>query len=278
MKSMKAKKIISQAMIIIILAIIVVLTFFPFYFMIISSFKNNGEIAAYPFTMTLPIRWENYAQSVEMILGYFKNSILITGGTVLGTSLIAISSAYVFAKFKFPGKNVLYMFVLMFMMIPGILTLIPQYVLVSDLKLIGTRWAAILPVIATAQIQFIVVLRPYIEGLPNDLFEAAKLDGAGGMKTFFFVVAPLIKPTLTSQMLLTFLNSWNDFVWPMLTLSGNKALKTITLGLYSYRDVQQVLYGPMFAGFVMASIPLVILFSLNMKNFIGGLTAGAVKS
>lgn len=273
-----AKSRLSKAVIMIILLVIVILTFFPYYFMVISSFKNNAEISAHPFTVTLPFRIENYISSFWMILGYFKNSLIVTGVSVIFTSLIAISSSYVFAKFEFPGKSFLYMFILAFLMIPGVLTLIPQYVLVSDMKMIGTYWAAILPFVATAQIQFIVVLRPYIEGLPQDLFEAAKLDGAGGIKTFFYVVSPLIKPTLTSQMLLTFLNSWNDFVWPMLTLSSNRKLKTITLGLYSYRDVQQILYGPMFAGFVLAAIPLVILFSVNMKNFIGGLTAGAVKS
>lgn len=274
---MKIRKNISQITIVIILGIIVALTFFPYYFMIISSFKNNAEIAGNPFTITFPLRWENYADSFEMILNYFKNSILITGGTVIITTLIAVSSSYVFSRYQFPGKNFLYMSIMTFIMIPGILTLIPQYVLVSDLGLIGTRWAAILPFVATAQVQFIVVLRPYIEGLPKDLFDASTLDGAGGLKTFYYVVAPLIKPTLTSQMLLTFLNSWNDFVWPMLTLSANKALKTITVGLYSYRDAQQILYGPMFAGFVMAAIPLVILFSVNMKTFISGLTSGSIK-
>lgn len=274
---MKTRKNISQIAIVLILGIIVALTFFPYYFMIISSFKNNAEIAGHPFTVTFPIRWENYADSFEMILNYFKNSILITGGTVIITTLIAVSSSYVFSRYDFPGKDFLYMAIMTFIMIPGILTLIPQYVLVSDMGLIGTRWAAILPFVATAQVQFIVVLRPYIEGLPKDLFDASTLDGAGGLKTFYYVAAPLIKPTLTSQMLLTFLNSWNDFVWPMLTLSANKALKTITVGLYSYRDAQQILYGPMFAGFVMAAVPLVILFSLNMKTFISGLTSGSIK-
>lgn len=274
---LKNTKTFSQITIVVILGVIVVLTFFPYYFMIISSFKNNNEIAGSPFWMTLPIRWQNYADSFEMIVGYFKNSIFITGATVLITTVIAVSSSYVFSRYSFPGKDFLFMSIMAFIMIPGILTLIPQYVLVSDMGLIGTHWAAILPFVATAQVQFIVVLRPYIEGMPRDLFDAATLDGAGGMRTFFWVVAPLIKPTLTSQMLLTFLNSWNDFVWPMLVLSGNKALKTITVGLYSFRDAQQILYGPMFAGFVMAAIPLVILFSLNMKSFISGLTSGAVK-
>ena len=275
--STKTKKILSRAVIITFLALIVILMFFPYYFMIISSFKNNAEISAHPFTMTFPLHFDNYAQSFGMIVKYFKNSLFISVCSVAITTVVAVCSAYVFARFDFPGKEFLYVLVLVFRMIPGVLTLIPQYVLVSDIGIIGTYWAAILPFVAGAQIQFIVILRPYIESLPQDLFEAAKLDGAGGIKTFRYVAAPLIKATLSSQMLLTFLNSWNDFVWPMLTLSSNKELKTITLGLYSFSDVQQVLYGPMFAGFVMAAIPMVIIFAFNMKNFIGGLTAGAVK-
>lgn len=275
--SMKLKKRINYITVFLILILILVLTFFPYYFMFISSFKNNTEIAAHPFTMTLPLRVENYISSFGMILKYFKNSLVVSGLTVVFTTIIAVLSAYVFARYAFPGKNFFYFFILAFMMIPTVLTLIPLYVEVSNMNLIGTYWAAILPAVATAQIQFIVILRPYIEGLPQDLFDAAKLDGATSVQTFTYVAAPLIKATLTSQMLITFLNSWNDFVWPMLTLSSNSDMKTITLGLYSYRDVQQVLYGPMFAGFFLASIPLILLFSFNMKHFISGITTGAVK-
>ncbi len=274
---MKMRKRLSKLAVFTVLMFIVLCTFFPYYFMLISSLKNNSEIAAHPFTITMPLRFENYTSSYQMILKYLRNSIMVTGCTVIGTTLIAVLSAYVFARFEFPGKRFLYMFILAFMMIPSVLTLIPMYVLVSDMGMIGTYASAIFPVIATAQIQFIVILVPYIEGLPQDLFDAARLDGANQVQTFFYVTEPLIRATLTSQMLLTFLNSWNDFVWPMLTLSSTKELKTITLGLYSYRDVQQILYGPMFAGFFMAAIPLILLFSFNMKHFISGLTSGAIK-
>lgn len=274
---LSTKKRISRAAIFIILMLVVLLTFFPYYFMVVSSLKNNAEIAANPFAPTVPLRFENYIDSFGMILKYLKNSILVSGASVIGTVVVGVLSSYVFARFEFPGKNFFYMFILAFMMVPSVLTLIPQYVLVSDLKLIGTFWAVILPSIATAQIQFIVILRPFIEGLPKDLFDAARLDGASHPQLFRNVVMPLVKSTIISLTLMAFLNSWNDFVWPMLTLSANSDLKTITLGLYSYRDAQQILYGPMFAGFVLASVPMIILFSLNMKNFISGITSGAVK-
>lgn len=274
---MRNRKKLNIIIIFAILMIIAILTYFPYYFMIVSSFKNNAEITAYPFVPTSPLRVQNYISAFGMIVKYFKNSIIISGAITAGTSIIAVLSAYVFARNEFPGKNLLYMFLLAFMMIPSVLTLIPLYVEVSNMGLIGTRWAAILPMIATAQIQFIVILRPFIESLPKDLFEAAKLDGASSIQTFRCVAAPLLKASLTSQMLLAFLNSWNDFVWPMLTMASKSELKTITLGLYSFRDVQQIQYGPMYAGFVLASVPMILLFSLNMKSFISGITAGAVK-
>lgn len=278
MHSYKMKKRINSIIIIGVLTFVTICLFFPYYYMIISSFKNNTEIAAHPFVMTFPLRFENYTSSLGMILSYFKNSFIITGLSVLITSLVAIPTAYIFARYEFFGKEVLYMMILAFLMIPGIFTLIPKYSLVSKMGIMGTYWVAVLPFVAVAQITFIVYLRPYIEQLPQDLFDAAKMDGAGALRTFCSVAAPLLKPTIASQVLMCFLNSWNDFVWPMLTLSSNRELKTITLGLYSYRDVQQIQYGPMYAGFLMASIPLIILFTFNMKNFIRGITAGAVKS
>ena len=268
---------VSRIVICVILGLLVVATFFPYYFMLISSLKNNAEIIAHPFTVTRPFRFENYTSSFGMIANYLKNSVIVSGASVLGTMILGVISAYVFAVFDFPGKNFFYMFILSFMMIPSVLTLIPQYVLVSDMKMIGTFWAVILPSIATAQIQFIVILRPFIESLPHDLFDAAKLDGASHIQLFRHVAMPLVKSSVLSLTLIAFLNSWNDFVWPMLTLSANKNLKTITLGLYAYRDVQQILYGPMFAGFFMASIPLLVLFCFNMRYFISGITSGAVK-
>ena len=273
----KSRKMIGRWAVILILAALTAALFFPFYFMIISSLKNNAEIAATVFLPNLPLRLDNYAQAAGKILKYMKNSLIVTGSTVALVVAAGSLSAYIFARFDFLFKEKLYLFLLMFLMIPGTLTLIPSFVLVNRLGLMGTFWAAILPGVATAQISYILILRSFIEGLPGDLFDSARIDGAGHVKIFFYVCLPLTKPTVFSLALLAFLNSWNDFLWPLLTLSSNDSMKTITLGLYSFGDAQQVAYGPMFAGFVIASIPLVLLFSLNMKYFIAGITSGAVK-
>ena len=274
----KTKRQVSRAIIIIILAFCVILTFLPFYFMIISSFKNNVEISVNPFILNTALRFSNYVQASGKVFRYMGNSLIVTGSTVLGTAVVGFISSYVFARFEFPFKNAIYIFVLSFLMIPGILTLIPMFVLVDKLNLIGTFFAVILPDMASAQIQFILILRVFIEGIPGDLFDAALIDGASHKTIFTRVVFPLTKPTVFSLALIAFLNSWNDFLWPLLTLSSSDKLKTITLGLYSFRDLQQIQYGPMFAGFVLASIPLIVLFSLNMKYFIAGITSGAIKA
>lgn len=272
------KKWISKVVVIVLLGFCTIATYFPFYFMIISSFKNNVEISANPFLITYPFRVDNYIAAFLKVIGYMKNSLFVTGFTVIGTVFVGVLASYVFARFEFPFKNTIYTFILSFLMIPSILTLIPMFVLVNKLHLMGTFWAAILPDMANAQIMLILVLRAFIEGLPGDLFDAAVLDGASHKQVFQYVVFPLTKPTVFSLALITFLNSWNDFLWPLLTLSSSDKLKTITLGLYSFRDLQQIQYGPMFAGFILASIPLIILFSCNMKHFIAGMTAGAVKA
>lgn len=257
--------------------ILVFLTFLPFYFMIISSFKTNAQITESYFGITFPLNVENYIRAFNKVIFYLINSVVISGAAVAGVTLLACISSYVFARYEFVGKKILLMFFLSFLMIPGILTLIPQFVLIVKLNLNGTMWAVILPYIAYGQIVFIFILKTFIEGIPNDLFDSARIDGANAVFSFFNIVIPLAKPIITSLALMNFLANWNDFIWPLLVLKGDK-MKTVTVGLYSFTDTQQIQYGMLFAGFVIASFPLMLLFSFNMKYFIQGVTSGAIKA
>lgn len=169
------------------------------------------------------------------------------------------------------------MVILSFLMIPSILTLIPQFILIANMKLIGSKLALILPYAAWGQITFIFVLRTFIEEIPDDLFSCAKLDGANDIMTFRHIVFPIAKPMITSLALLNFLGNWNDLIWPSLVLHKDKS-KTVTVGLYAFTGVQNIQYGLLFAGFVISSLPVVILFTVNMKYFIQGITSGAIKA
>jgi len=258
-------------------SILVILTFIPFYFMLVSSLKNNAGITANYFGLVFPIRWSNYAQAFSRVIYYLYNSVYICGISLIGVIILSCVSSFIFAKYSFPGKNFLFYFYLSFLMIPGVLTLIPQFVLVVNMGLMATRWAAILPYIAFGQIMFTYILRTFIEGISGDLFDSATIDGANPFRIFFSIVAPLAKPIITSLALMNFLGNWNDFIWPLLVLRG-ETMKTVTVGLYSFTDVQQTQYGLLFAGFIIASVPLIVLFTLNMRYFVEGIMSGAIKA
>lgn len=255
----------------------VLMIYFKFYFMLVSSIKNNNEIISAPFVFPARIEWRNYIKAFEKVITYLGNSISVTGSVVIGVFIVGTLTAYIFARFDFPFKNAIFVFILSFMMIPDTLTLIPSFVLITKLRLVNTFWAVILPQTAGCQIIYILVMRSVFESIPQDLFSAADIDGASHIQKFFNIVLPLSKAMLISMLLMTFLASWNDFIWPLLTLS-KESLKTVTVGLYSFADAQQIMYGEMFAGFTIASVPLILLFGFNMKHFITGITSGAIKA
>lgn len=257
--------------------IVLFATFFPFYFMIISSLKTNKQILASYFRPVLPFHFDNYVMAFGRVIQYMFNSFFICTTAAIGVAVVSCISAYNFARFKFPGKELLFTMLLSFMMIPGVLTLIPSFVLVAQLKLVNTYWGCILPYIAFGQITFIFILRTFIQEIPRDLFDTATIDGASNPAVFRTIVVPLSKQILVALMLINFLHNWNDFIWPLLVIP-KESMKTVTVGLYAFTDVQQIQYGPLFAGFVIASIPMIVLFSLNMKSFVRGITTGAIKA
>lgn len=257
--------------------LLVAAVFLPFYFLIISSLKTNPQILERYFTPTFPLQFDNYVRAFSRVAFYLRNSIVVCGTAVVGVMVLSSVTSYIFARKDFPGKRFLFLLILSFLMIPGVLTLVPQFVLVVRLKLVGTYWAAILPYIAFGQILAVFILRTFIEGIPRDLFDSAVIDGARDIGCFIHVAAPLSKAIIASLALLNFHANWNDFVWPLLVLP-REHLKTVTVGLYAFTDVQQIQYGVLFAGFVIASVPLVVLFSATMKHFIRGIQSGAIKA
>lgn len=273
---MQIKAKVSKASMIAVHVFVLLFTYFPFAFMIISSLKTNEQIMSNYFLPSLPFQFNNYVVAFEKVINYLGNSLIISGLSAVGILFFGCITAYIMARFEFPGKEAIYIFILSFTMMPSILTLIPSFVLINRLGLVNSYWSCILPYIASGQIIYIMVLRAFIETLPGGLFDAAKIDGAGHFKIFVTIVFPLSKQIIISLILMNVLTTWNDFIWPLLTLSSEK-MKPVTVGLYSFTDVQQVQYGYMFAGFILASVPLVVVFTLNMKNFVNGITLGAVK-
>lgn len=272
------------------LFLLVALTFYPFVFLVQTSLKDNPQFFHDFWGLPAPPHWSNYAEAWEAIRRYVGNTVMVTMATVAGTLVVASFSAYTFARHRFPGREFLFYAILSLMMIPGVLTLISSFMWMKRFPLaggndifgeggnglLGSHLALILPGIAGGQVFAIFILRSFIASLPEELFEAARIDGAGEWLLFSRIAMPLCKPILGTVAIMGALNTWNDYVWPYIVLPDDSK-KTLSVGLAFFRGAYATTYGPLMAGYVLASLPLLVLFLLMMRTFIAGLTSGALK-
>lgn len=255
---------------------LLILTFYPFVAMMFISGKDLAQFTRETWVLSLPFHWENYSAAWYAIGRYMLNSVIVSGGSCLGVLVLSTLSAYVFARYDFPGRQVFFYLIIALLMVPGILTLIPTYIVVRDLGLLNTRWALILPYIAGGQVFGIFLLRSFFASLPEELFEAARIDGAGDLMILLRLVLPLSWSILATLAIFQVLGTWNDLIWPAIVIDDD-ALRTVTIGLLSFSQQYYTNWGPLMAAYALASIPLLVLFALASRYFIQGLTSGALK-
>lgn len=263
------------------LLVLILLTFFPIWIMIVTSLKTNTQFYENLIGFTLPFQWSNFSQAWQQISPYIVNSVIVTTATVAGVVTFSTLAAYAFARMRFSGKEILYYVFLILMMVPGVLTMIPQFVLVKNLGLLDSLWALILPYIgggiSSGGIAFaIFVLRSFFTSLPDELFQAARIDGASELQVFWRLGLPLIRPAVATVAILQILSTWNDYIWPSATLYTNTFF-TLPLGLVTFQGNHLTDWGPLMAGYTIASVPLVLLFAFTTRTFIEGLTQGGLK-
>ena len=252
-------------------------TLFPLYFLIITSFKDYDQFIHHFWTPTLPLRLENYSDAWLEVRAYIGNSLFYAIVVVFFVLLLSSITAYVFSRYKFPGKELLFYLIIGILMIPPVLMLIPQFLVVRAFGLLNTRAGLVLPMIAGGQVFSIFILRTFFASLPEELFEAARIDGANHFQLYYIIAVPLSVPILIAIALLNFVGTWNEIIWPLIVLSDSD-LSPVTKGLLRFQGQFSITsYGPMFAGYVLASIPLVIVFLFCMKYYIQGITSGALK-
>ena len=211
---------------------------------------------------------------------YILNTFWVAFVEVFGVLLFASLAAYGFSRFKFKGKDALFMVFLAFMMIPGILTLATQYSLVySTLNLKQTYAGVVLPAIAGGMPVNIFLIKTFFDGIPADIYEAAEIDGSSKLGCYFKVAIPLSAPILFTVGLSTLLGAWNDVVWARLILYGAEDLYTIGVGVFTVfgSTAAKIPDTVIYAGYCLASLPLLVAFFFTSKQFIKGLTDGAVK-
>jgi ABC-type glycerol-3-phosphate transport system permease component len=246
--------------------------------------SGRGDELPVPYTHAMADCWHDltrgYAWSWKIFRPYMLNSLLVSLTSALGVVVVGSISAYVFSRYRFPGHRLLFLVILSFMMIPGVLTLVPSFLWVKKLGLINSYWVLILPYVAGGQIIAIFLMKGFFDGLPQELFESARLDGAGHFAQYWHIVLPLSKQILAVVVIVNILGTWNNFLWPQVANSdANYAV--VSTGLYLMSHTQQAAFGDkstMYAAYVISAIPLLILFVYATKPFMTGVTSGAFKA
>jgi cellobiose transport system permease protein len=262
----------------VLLVIGVLISIFPFYWMFVMSTTSNEDIFAYPPRLLPgPNLWSNIDKVINGIPFWSSviNTIIVSVLTTVLVLFFSSLAAFAFAKFEFPAKRVLFVFLLATFMVPGQLSLVPSFVIMSELGWVGTLQALIIPGMVSAF--GIFLLRQYAENaVPNELLDAAKIDGCGFFRQYWSVAVPLLRPGLAFLGIFTFINAWNDYVWPLVIMI-NPDQVTLQVALAQLRGLYQTDYSMVMAGTLLAVIPLIIVFFIGARNFLGNLAAGALK-
>lgn len=260
------------------LAITVAVICVPLVFILVTSLKTRPDIYSDPITWwPNPFAPENYSYVLgEMDFGiYLRNSIIITSVLTVVEVTLGVLTAYGFAFLRFPGRNLLFLVLLASLMVPNQITIISNYTLVASLGWRNTFAGIIVPLAGVAFGAFL--MRNHFLSLPHEIIEAAEMDGTGFFRTLFRVVLPMSWPTIIAFTMITVVTEWNQYLWPFL-ISDTSAVAPLPVGLTQLQNNEGLTnWGPVMAGTVLTTIPMLVIFLLLQKHMIKGLTAGAVK-
>lgn len=260
------------------IVLILMLELFPLYMTVQVSLKDNTQFINNPWLPSWPSEWKwgNWVSAVRLLLPSVSNSLFVSVLTTVAQLTISVAGAYFFSRRKMPGATLLWSAFLVLMMLPTVINIVPLFVVLKHLHLLGTLWALILVGIAAGQAFNIYILRSFMEDIPRDLFEAAEIDGASHLHQLRHVALPMSLPIIGTLAILTFLGSWNDFLLPLVVLRDPE---TFTVGVrLIYLDGEYVRrWGQVMAAFLIGAMPLFVLFFFTMRWFVKGLSSGAVK-
>jgi alpha-1,4-digalacturonate transport system permease protein len=249
----------------------------PVLWFVLSSFKDATELGARP-PKIFPTEWafSNYTEAFQMYnyMRYFTNSVIVTSVATVLTLIINSMAAYAFAKYNFRGRDGLFVMTLAMIMIPLQVILIPIYLVVSSLGLVNTYWGMIIPAAATPTGVFII--RQYMLTIPDELIEAARIDGAGEFRIFARIVLPLCRPALAVVAIFSILWRWNDFLWPLL-IAQKEELYTLPVALALLNGQLVVPYNIVLAMSVMSIIPVLFMFVFMQRQIVQGIAQTGIK-
>lgn len=257
--------------------LLVLLFLFPLIWMLLTSFKSAEEILRIPPTIFPDsINLDNYKTALDKqpVFRFLLNSFIISIASAAFSVLITAMAGYGFSKFKFRGKEAMFFLILSFLIVPFQSIVVPLYRWITKFGLVDTYLGIALPLLVSAFGVFL--MRQAMDTIPNDLIEAARIDGCGEFKTFLFVVFPNVKTFVATQAIIKFLWSWNEFYWP-LVITNKPEMKVITVGIQAFTSMYYTEYNLVMAVAVLSILPMVIMFAIFQKGIVRAVSMSGVK-
>ena len=263
----------SQVILVLVAAVAVI----PVIWTVLSSLKTNDTIFAVPMRwLPTSLNWNNYSDAFEVApFGrYFLNSAIVAISVTASTVFFGAMAGYGFSKFRFPGRNLVFGLILSTFMIPFPVIMMPLFVLIRNFGWVNTYWGLIIPGALTGFAVF--MMRQFIQALPGEIIDAARIDGAGEVRIFLTIILPLARPALATLGILTFLDSWNNLLWPLIVIQSDE-METIPLGLTKFSTLYSSNYAQMLAMAVIASLPVLAVFVVGRRQIINSLMLSGIK-
>ncbi len=251
----------------------------PFLWLVSTSLKEQRQIFVYPPQwIPDPIRWQNYPEALTSLpfARYTLNTLIITSLTMIGVLLTSSLCAYGFARLRFPGRDLIFMVLLSTLMLPYAVIMIPQYIMFKYLGWIDTYLPLVVPFWFGGGIFNVFLLRQFFRTIPADLTEAARIDGASELRIYWRIMLPLAGPALAVVAIFTFINTWNDFLGPLIYLSSQTKY-TMALGLASFKGLYATQWHYLMAASTVMVIPIIVLFFLAQRYFVQGIVMTGTK-
>ena len=260
------------------LGLIAVVFFFPMIWMVLSSFKSNAQIFSAPFALPSELDFGRWAKAWEVgHLGrYTLNSAIVTAASVLLILLLGAGAAFAFSRYRFRGRGFLLGLFALGLLLPLQSYFIAQSRLFTQLAITDTRLALIVPYAAMGLSLAIYLLKAYLDALPGELFEAARIDGASDLRVFSLLALPLLRPGLATVAIFSALSSWNEFLLALLYIQDD-ALKTIPTGLLAFSSRYVTDYSLLFSALSLITLPMIVIYLVFNRHIVEGITAGSVK-
>ncbi len=272
-----------RAVIWLVMVLLAVITIFPVLYIVFGSFKENAELLVGG-TNILPSKWvfQNYVDAWQQanFATYTMNSVFLALGVMVISLLVSTMAGYVFSRREFKGKELIYMLFVMFMFINvGSVSLRPLFELAVKLKMNQSLWTVMLISAGSGQATYIFLARGFVNSIPKELDEAAKIDGCTFFQIYRMVILPLLKPVMATIALLSFRQGWNEYIMPLVFTMTNDKLRPLTVGVNMLKNAGDgsAAWNIMFAGATIAIIPMLVIYCMFSRYFMSGMTAGAVK-